>query len=126
VTRNLSRREEHLKKLFVKDEVVEIGRVQSVIWFICGFIEVAILFRFTLLFLGASPQVGFTNFVYTVSTPLVAPFLAVMGLEPSYGNSVIEFSALVAAVAYLALATGFAQIATLFLSPKIATPLPAE
>ncbi|MFA7479980.1 MAG: hypothetical protein WC314_05695 [Vulcanimicrobiota bacterium] len=96
----------------------KVRRVQSIIWFVCGLAEVAILFRFTLMLLGANPQSGFANFVYSASYPLVAPFLALFGREPTYGNSIFEFSDLIAAVTYLLVATGLARLTTLVMAPN--------
>jgi drug/metabolite transporter (DMT)-like permease len=101
-----------------EDRMGKIRRVQRAIWFVCGGIQVAILFRFTLMLGGADPRVGFADFVYSVSYPLVAPFLALFGREPSYGNSIFEFSDLVAAVAYLVLAAGLSGLTTLLMSPN--------
>ena len=97
------------------------GRVrhaQHSIWFVCTAIQVAILFRFTLLMGGADPKVGFATFVYSVSYPLVAPFLTLFGRKPSYGASIFEFSDLVAAGTYLVIAFALTRLISLVMSPN--------
>lgn len=95
-----------------------IRRAQHSVWFVCTAIQVIILFRFTLLMGGADPQVGFANFVYSVSYPLVAPFLALFGREQSYGASIFEFSDLVAAGTYFVIAFGLSRLISLVMSPN--------
>ena len=95
-----------------------VRRAQHSIWFVCTAIQVTILFRFTLLMGGAGPQVGFAKFVYSVSYPLVAPFLALFGREPSYGASIFEFSDLVAAGTYFVIAFGLSKLTSLVMSPN--------
>lgn len=95
-----------------------VRRAQSIIWFVCSAVLVTILFRFTLLLLGANSEAGFAAFVYTISYILVAPFLALFGQETIYGASTLEFSDLVAACVYLVVAYGLARLVALVMSPN--------
>lgn len=95
-----------------------VKRVQGLIWFACAVVVTIILFRFGLLLLGANPDAGFAQFVYTVSHPFVAPFLALFGQETIYGRSTLEFSDLVAVVLYIAVAAGLSRLVLLMMAPN--------
>ncbi|MBI3928875.1 MAG: hypothetical protein HY319_25260 [Armatimonadetes bacterium] len=96
----------------------QVRRVQGLIWFVGAVVLVTILFRFSLLLLGANPDAGFADFVYSVSHPLVAPFLALFGQEPIYGRSTLEFSDLVAMCLYLVIAAGLSRLVPLVMAPS--------
>lgn len=85
---------------------------QRVVWFIAGVMSIIIALRFALLLLGANRGAGFTDLVYSLSAPLVAPFVGIFG-EPSYGVSVFEVSSLLAIAVYLLVAWGIAKLITL-------------
>lgn len=85
---------------------------QRVIWFIAGLISVIIALRFVFLLLGANRGAGFTDFIYNVSAPFVAPFVGIFG-EPAYGISVFEVSSLLAIAIYLLIAWGIAKLFTI-------------
>ena len=86
--------------------------VQRVIWFIAGLISTIIALRFVLLLLGANQGAAFTDFIYGVSAPFVAPFVGIFG-EPAYGSSVFEISSILAIAIYLLVAWGIAKLVTL-------------
>ena len=86
--------------------------VQRVVWFIAGLISVIIALRFILLLLAANRGAGFTDFIYSLSAPFVAPFVGIFG-EPTYGTSVFEVSSLLAIVIYLLIAWGIAKLFTI-------------
>lgn len=68
-----------------------------------GLVEFLLGLRILLRLLGASPGTGFTEWLYSLTDQLIAPF---SGIFPSYtlsGNYVIEFSALFAMFAYAVL-----------------------
>ncbi len=85
---------------------------QRVVWFIVGVISVIIALRFALLLLGANQGAGFTDFVYTLSSVFVAPFVGIFG-QPTYGTSVFEISSLLAIAVYLLIGWGIAKLFTL-------------
>ena len=95
----------------------QIRRAQAVIWFITSVILIAIGFRFGLMLLGANANSGFAAFVYGVSHPLVAPFLALFNTQPVYGKSIVETSTLVAFLVYPLIALGLAKIISLTMAP---------
>ena len=86
--------------------------VQRIVWFIVGVINTLIALRFVLLLLGANRGADFTDFIYTMSAPFVAPFVGIFG-EPTYGQSVFEVSSLLAIVIYALIGLGIAKLLTL-------------
>jgi uncharacterized protein YggT (Ycf19 family) len=78
-------------------------RLNQVIYWVFGLIEGLILVRLILKALGANPAAGFAQFIYSITTPLVAPFLNLFG-TPSYQNSVLELSSIVAVIVYALIA----------------------
>lgn len=85
---------------------------QRAIWFIVGVVNIVIAVRFVLLLLGANQAAGFTDFVYSVSAPFVAPFVGIFG-EPAYGKSVFEVSSILAIVIYFLVAWGVVKLLTI-------------
>lgn len=86
--------------------------LQRVVWFVAGLISTIIALRFIFLLLGANHDAGFTDFIYSLSAPFVAPFVGIFG-EPTYGTSVFEISSLLAIVIYLLIAWGIAKLFTI-------------
>lgn len=83
------------------------------IWYIFGFIEIVLAFRFVLKLLGANPEAGFTNFVYSLSLPFAGPFLNIFHASATEGvetTSFFEWSTLVAAVVYVVITWGIIKI----------------
>lgn len=83
--------------------------VADVIWFIIGFIVVLLLFRFALLLFGANPAAAFTQIIYSLSAPFMAPFEAVFGAT-AVERSVFEWSALLAVFVYLLIGWGITSL----------------
>lgn len=85
----------------------------QIIWYIFGFIEIVLAFRFILKLLGANPAAGFTKFVYGISSPFAGPFLNIFHASANRGvetTSFFEWSTLVAAVVYVVLTWGIIKI----------------
>lgn len=94
-------------------------RGTQVVWYIFGLIEVLLAFRFVLKLLGANPDAGFSNFIYTVTYPLASPFLSVFGTSKAAG-SILEWTTILAMFVYWVIAIG---IIKLFLMGKaVSTP----
>jgi len=85
---------------------------QRIIWFIVGLINAIIALRFIFLLLGANRGAGFTDFIYSVSAPFVAPFVGIFG-EPVYGQSVFEVSSILAIIIYTLIGLGIAKLITI-------------
>lgn len=82
-----------------------IFRSTQVIWYVLGFVETLLVFRIFLKMLGANSSIGFTNFIYSLTSPLASPFNGILGLSIS-GNSIIEWSTIIASIVYLCVAWG--------------------
>lgn len=91
------------QKVFEKKKTI--FRFSQIIWYILGFIEVLLLFRVVLKLLGANSSIGFTSLIYGITAPLANPFSGILGLSIT-GNSVIEWSTIIAAIVYLCVAWG--------------------
>lgn len=85
---------------------------QRIVWFFVGVITVLLALRFVLLLLAANRDAGFVDFIYTVSGLFVAPFIGIFG-EPTYGQSVLEVSSILAIVVYALIGWGIAKLLTL-------------
>lgn len=86
------------------------------IWLLVGIIEILLAFRFVLKLLGANPNSGFVEFVYSVSSPLTAPFRGIFSAPTTEGDvttSVFETSTIVAIIVYAIIAWGLVKLATL-------------
>lgn len=91
-----------------------------VVKFLLYLVEAFLALRFILRLIGANPGAGFTQFINRGSQPFMQPFL---GLVPptSVGGVVIDWSILIAMLAYWLLA--WAIIRLFFLSyPRTRTP----
>ncbi len=105
------------QKVYEKKKTI--FRFNQVIWYILGVIEVLLAFRVALKALGANLLVGFTSFIYSLTTPFAAPFSGILGVSVA-GNSIIEWSTIIAAIVYLVVAWGFVYLLDLIypISPK--------
>lgn len=86
------------------------------VWYLVGFIEIILLFRFVLKLFGANPTSGFVDFVYGVTGVLTAPFDNIFGVTKPQGgdvSSVFEPSILVAAVVYALIGWGIVKLLNL-------------
>ncbi len=102
----------------VNTEVTGDGKTttSNVIWYVVGFIEILLAFRFLLKLFGANPSSGFVDAVYSVTGVLTAPFDNIFGVaKPEAGdvNSVFEPSILVAAVVYALIGWGIVKLLNL-------------
>ncbi len=101
-----------------------IFRTYQAVWYILGFVEVMLAFRFILKLLAANPGSGFAILVYGLSGPLVFPFFGVLRVfVSSETGSVFEWPALIAMAVYWILAYGIIQ---LFQMLKPVTPQEVE
>ena len=103
----------------VYDKKKSIFRINQVIWYILGFIEVLLIFRIILKILGANPSSGFTNLIYSITTPLATPFMGILGTS-IMGSLILEWSTIVAAIVYFCIALGIVYLLDLIypISPE--------
>lgn len=92
------------QKVYEKKKTI--FRFNQIIWYILGFTEVLLVFRVVLKVLGANSSIGFTRLIYFLTTPLTAPFSGILRVSIT-GNSMIEWSTVIAATVYLCVTWGF-------------------
>jgi len=91
----------------------------QVVWYVLSLLEVLLAFRVLLKLTGANPAAGFTNFIYAVSWPFTAPFLAVFPRTVVQG-SVFEWTTLLAALVYWMVAVAIVRL--FLMSKTVSTP----
>lgn len=71
------------------------------IYFLVALLEVLLMLRFLLRFSGANTENAFTQFIYKLSAPFIAPF-ATLFVSPVYGGgaNIFDVNILVAIVIY--------------------------
>lgn len=94
-------------------------KTYQIIYYILGIIEVLLAFRFVLKLLGANPATGFVSLVYSLSGVLAAPFTAVFPVARE-GGSVLEWSVILAAIVYLVVAWGLANLLRIMTAKHVA------
>lgn len=95
----------------------------QIIWYLLSLLEVVLAFRFMLKLTGANPAAGFTDFIYDLSWPFVAPFLAVFPRTVVQG-SIFEWTTLLAMLVYAMVA--YAIVHLFLMSKTVSTPEAAE
>lgn len=93
----------------VQNDVRPLYKATQVIWYIFYIIEIVLLFRFLLKLLAANPAVPFTQVVYSLSYPLVAPFLYIVP-SPNISGNVIEWSTVLAIFVYSVIAWAIVKL----------------
>ncbi|HVD46729.1 MAG TPA: YggT family protein [Candidatus Limnocylindria bacterium] len=96
-------------------------RAAAVVWFIVGAVEIFIAARFLGKLFGASAQSAFVNFIYQVSSPMVAPFTGIFGDTGTKTNT-FETASLVAIVVYAVVAWGLVALIRIITAPKGTKP----
>jgi YggT family protein len=74
-------------------------RIQGGIYLLFGILEGLLAIRFFLDLLGANPAAGFTQFIYGITKPFLAPFVGLFGTE-RLGGSVLDVSPVMAIIVY--------------------------
>lgn len=88
----------------------------NAVWYVVGFVEILLGFRFVLKLFGANPNSGFVDFVYSITGILSGPFDNIFGVTSSKtGNvsSVFEPSILVAGAVYALIGWGVVKLISL-------------
>jgi hypothetical protein len=102
-----------------RSSVRPLYRGTQIVWYILGLLEALLAFRFVLRLLAANPNAGFTNFIYVLSYPFVAPFLNVFRVNRIQGN-VFEWTTLLAMLVYWLIA--WAIIKLFIMGKPVSTP----
>ncbi len=103
----------------VYEQKKTIFRFNQIIWYILTLIEVLLTFRIILKMLGANPFAGFTSLIYAITAPLAVPFNGIFGVSTT-GNSLFEWSTIIAGIVYVCVAWGLIHLLELIypISPK--------
>ena len=96
-------------------------RAVAVVGFVVGIVDILIAARFLGKLLGASSHSAFVNFIYQVSSPMVAPFKGIFGNGGSSTNS-FETASLVAVVVYAVIGWGLVVLIRIMTAPKGTKP----
>ena len=96
-------------------------RAAAVVGFIIGAIDIVIAGRFLGKLFGASAQSAFVNGIYSVSSPLVAPFTGIFGDTGSKTNTFVTAS-LVALVVYAVIGWGLVVLIRIVTAPHGTKP----
>ncbi|MCR4260848.1 MAG: YggT family protein [Candidatus Colwellbacteria bacterium] len=91
----------------------------QIVWYLLSLLEVLLAFRFILKLTGANAAAGFTNFIYTLTWPFTAPFLAVFQRTTIEG-SIFEWTTLLAMLVYWMI--GLAIVKLFSISKTVSTP----
>ena len=94
-------------------------RGTQIVWYLLSVLEVLLAFRFLLKLTGANAGAGFTSFIYGITWPFTAPFLAVFPRTVVQG-SIFEWTTLLAMLVYWMLA--IAIIRLFLMSKTVSTP----
>lgn len=82
-----------------------VARLSRIVYALLGSLELLLLFRFVLKAVGASPDRGVGASIYSVTAPLIAPFIGLLP-SPQGGGMVIETTTLIAMGVYALLVWG--------------------
>jgi uncharacterized protein YggT (Ycf19 family) len=96
-------------------------RAAAIVGFLVGIVDIFVAARFLGKLFGASSQSGFVNFIYQVSSPMVAPFKGIFGNSGSSTNS-FETASLVALVVYAVIGWGLVVLIRIMTAPKGTKP----
>jgi len=84
-------------------------RAGQIVYTIGGIVAVLIAIRIILELFAANPKAGFSNLIYTITAPLVAPFQGVFPTPQSHG-SILDLAAVLAIIVYGLLTWGIARL----------------
>jgi len=84
-------------------------RASQIVYTIGGIVEALILIRLVLELLAANPNAGFTNLIYSITNPLVAPFQGVFPSPQTHG-SMLDLAAVLAIIVYALLTWAVARL----------------
>ena len=94
-------------------------RGTQIVWYILGFIEILLLFRFVLKLLAANSDAGFTKLIYGITHIFAAPFISVFRISYLEG-SIFEWTTLLAMFVYFIVAWGIVKM--FLMSKTVSTP----
>ena len=86
---------------------------RRVIYYIAGIIIALLALRIILLLLAANQGSPFVDFIYGLSGVFAWPFYGIFSYQPSYGQSTLEVSSIVAIIVYALIAMALGKLFTL-------------
>lgn len=86
-----------------------VSKVGQLVWLFFGLLEALIGFRIILKLIAANPNNWFTNFVYQLSNVFLWPFQNIV-TNPSFQNSVIEITSMIAILVYAFIAWALVRL----------------
>ncbi len=101
--------EEPIVHSYIEHDRPEYSNQYAVVYYILNIIEALLLLRLLFRMLGASTASAFTNILYAITNPFVAPFAGVFPLVRTTA-SVFEWSTIVAMLVYALIAYGIVQL----------------
>jgi len=84
-------------------------RGTQAVWYVLWIVEAILAFRFVLKLISANAEAGFTEFIYTISNPLVTPFSFVLR-STNLEETVFEWTTVVAMVVYAIIAVALVKL----------------
>ncbi|HEX7483719.1 MAG TPA: hypothetical protein VF281_01060 [Candidatus Saccharimonadales bacterium] len=103
-----------VERQVVADRTVGGGVViRRAIYYIAGIIIALLILRMILLLLAANQGAPFVDFVYNLSAVFAWPFFGIFSYQPTYGQSTLEISTLIAILVYALAAMGLGRLFTL-------------
>lgn len=91
----------------------------QIVWYVLSLLEVLLAFRVVLKLTGANAEAGFTSFIYGLTWPFIAPFLAVFPKTTVQG-SIFEWTTLLAMLVYWMVALAIVHL--FLMSKTVSTP----
>lgn len=101
----------------IEKRVALARKVNGIVWFLFGVLEVIIGMRVVLKLLGADPANAFASFIYDLAYPFLVPFFGIVSEPQPTSNSVLETSSIIAMVVYLLVAWGITRLLSLIMIP---------
>lgn len=80
------------------------SRAAQIVYLILSLIEILLAFRLVLRLLGANSLNGFVSLIYSLSYPLIYPFIGIFSLPRDLGVASFEIATLVAMAVYAVIA----------------------
>lgn len=90
-----------------------LSRVQQIVYTIVGFLSALLAIRFVLSLLGANRANAFADLIYTLTSPFVAPFRGLFGVNAALGTARFEIETLAAIAIYMLIGWGIVRILAL-------------
>lgn len=88
-------------------------------WYLLGLIEGLLAIRIFLKLIGANPANPFASFIYSITAPLIAPFIGLVG-SPRIGPSILELDGLIAMAVYILVFYAIVRLVELIFARPVA------